>query len=117
MATKQTKTATPKATQEQQPKTGNVFKAKYREHYLTTTNKAGRIKIDNGDATATSLREKTLDEVYKLAAKETREALGALRERYQHLNAGMQRMNLGNKIRGAQARKAREAQAKAKKTA
>ena len=43
----------------------------------------------------------TLDEVYKLAAKELKESEKDLRARYRHLNPGMQRMNLGNRMRAA----------------
>jgi hypothetical protein len=61
----------------------------------------GRKTIDIGDATAELLRGKSLDDVYKLAAKKLGEEEKALRERYQHLNLGMQRMNLGNRLRAA----------------
>lgn len=53
----------------------------------------------NGDTISTSLIGVTLEELYKVAA----EALGTtqkeLREKYEHLNPGMQRMNLGNRLR------------------
>ena len=57
--------------------------------------------LDIGDATAKRLRGFTLDEVYKLAAKELKESEKDLRARYRHLNPGMQRMNLGNRMRAA----------------
>lgn len=61
----------------------------------------GNQAVDCGDNTAKLLRGKTLDEVYKIAARETRESEAELRKQYKHLNPGMQRMNLGNRIRGA----------------
>lgn len=109
-----TKTDTTKAAADAKakPKTGNVYKAQYRTNLKTTTNKKGQVRIDNDDQTAKALRDKSLDEIYSLAAKELGETQKALRERYGHLNTGMQRMNLGNRIRGAKARKARTAAAK-----
>ena len=47
------------------------------------------------------LRGKSLDAVYKLAAKKLGEDEKKLHGRYQHLNLGIQRMNLGNRIRAA----------------
>ena len=59
----------------------------------------GRRTIDIGDATAELLRGKSLDEVYKVAAKKLGESQQELREQYKHLNPGMVWMNLGNRIR------------------
>ena len=44
---------------------------------------------------------KTLDDVYKLAAKSLNASEKSLRDRYTHLNAGQQGMTLGNRIRAA----------------
>jgi hypothetical protein len=57
--------------------------------------------IDKGDTVALSLRRLTLDAVYATAASATSIAAPALRDRFAHLNPGMQRMNLGNMIRKA----------------
>jgi hypothetical protein len=65
---------------------------------------SGRKAIDSDDATAKELRGKTLDEVYAIAGKELGQTQKELKEKYQHLNIGMQRMNLGNRIRGARAK-------------
>jgi hypothetical protein len=59
----------------------------------------GRKTIDIGDATAELLRGKALYEIYRLAAAKLDEGEDGLRARYQHLNLGMQRMNLGNRLR------------------
>ena len=60
---------------------------------------------DNGDEIAQFLRPRALIDVYVSAACLLREDIVLLRQRYAHLNPGQQRMNLGNRIRGA-ARKA-----------
>jgi hypothetical protein len=49
---------------------------------------------------AKTLEGATLDEVYRLGTKATGETQKALKDKYGHLNDGMQRMNLGNRIRG-----------------
>ncbi len=63
--------------------------------------KSGRKSIDTGDKVAAMLRGKELDDVYKIASEKTGLTQKELREKYANLNPGMQRMNLGNRIRGA----------------
>jgi chromosome segregation ATPase len=61
----------------------------------------GNTSVDNGDELAQRLRGMDLDAVYAEAASLLEEETEAtLRARYSHLNLGMQRMNLGNRIRG-----------------
>jgi hypothetical protein len=55
--------------------------------------------IDNGDSVAQKMRTLTFDEIYKWAAQVLGQSERSLRERFAHLNAGMQRMNLGNMVR------------------
>ena len=69
--------------------------------YATVISAGGNSSLDNGDEVAQLLRGKTVDEVYKVVAKHTEESEEQLRHNYGHLNAGMQRMNLGNKLRAA----------------
>lgn len=57
--------------------------------------------IDKGDDVAVALRRLTLDGVYAQASKATGISQVGLRDRFAHLNPGMQRMNLGNMIRKA----------------
>ncbi|OPZ77052.1 MAG: hypothetical protein BWY79_01332 [Actinobacteria bacterium ADurb.Bin444] len=59
----------------------------------------GHVSVDNGDALAQRLRGAALDAVYAEAAKVLETPEKELRAKYAHLNAGMQRMNLGNRIR------------------
>lgn len=57
--------------------------------------------LDCGDEVAAKLRAMTIDEVYEYAAKLTQGTSKALKAKYEGLNTGMQRMNLGNMIRKA----------------
>jgi colicin import membrane protein len=57
--------------------------------------------IDKGDTVALTLRKLTLDAVYATASSATGISQVGLRDRFAHLNPGMQRMNLGNMIRKA----------------
>ena len=63
----------------------------------------GTIKraLDCGDEVAGKMRTMTLDQVYAFAAKTCGTAEKALRAKYEGLNLGMQRMNLGNLVRKA----------------
>lgn len=57
---------------------------------------------DNGDPVARLLRDAhTLDDVYKVTAKHLKVPEKELRAKYGHLNPGQQRMNCGNRLRGA----------------
>jgi hypothetical protein len=60
----------------------------------------GNTSVDNDDDVAKKLRGKDLDEVYTFAAKTCELSVAELKKKYGGLNPGMQRMNLGNKIRG-----------------
>lgn len=67
----------------------------------------GRRTIDCADEVAQGLRGADIDTVYAQAAETLEIAEADLRSQYGHLNIGMQRMNLGNRIRGAAAAKAK----------
>jgi hypothetical protein len=69
----------------------------------STVTKSGDVKrsIDKGDAVALALRPMTLDQVVAHVSKATGISQVGLRERFGHLNVGMQRMNLGNMLRKA----------------
>lgn len=71
---------------------------------------SGNKTVDNGDKLANKLRGMELDAVYKLAVETMNAALeegeekvtvASLQKKYGKLNLGMQRMNLGNRMRGA----------------
>lgn len=61
----------------------------------------GRRILDCADDTAQKLRTMSLDDVYQHAATALAVPEDELRQKYGHLNKGMQRMNLGNRIRSS----------------
>jgi hypothetical protein len=69
--------------------------------YERTTTATGNKSYDSADALAVRLRGLELDEVYKEAAAALQVSVVVLKARYAKLNPGMQRMNLGNRMRGA----------------
>jgi len=80
-----------------------------------TKTPSGRRTIDTNDEIAQSLRGLPLEQVYQLAAETTGISVEELQDKYAGLNTGMQRMNLGNRIRGAEGVVEREAKAAEKK--
>lgn len=80
--------------------------------YVRAYSASGNHTLDCGDPVAERLRGKSLDEVLEIAAEVLGESVTALRTKYSHLNDGMIRMNLGNRMRGA-LRKAAKAEARA----
>lgn len=75
---------------------------------------SGRKTVDTGDVVADAFRAKTVEEVYAMAAhylynmhvtvvgkrgSEVAATVAGLKSKYEHLNIGMQRMNLGNLVR------------------
>ena len=85
-------------------KNGVVYSG-YLPQYVaySTVTKSGDVKrsIDKGDAVALALRPMTLEQVVAHVSKATGISQVSLRERFGHLNVGMQRMNLGNMLRKA----------------
>ena len=69
-----------------------------REKYTTTRTAAGTKSLSNGDQVALALAGLTTEEVYEVADAFIGE--NEFKTKYAHLNGGMQRMNLGNRIRG-----------------
>lgn len=69
--------------------------------YTITKSADGHFTMNNGDEVATKLHGKEIDEVYKHASSVLQEPVRALKAKYANLNLGMQRMCLGNRIRGA----------------
>lgn len=67
------------------------------EKYVQTVAASGARSLNNGDTVAQSLAGATLDEVKKVASSIGVEDV----DKYDHLNPGQARMNLGNRIRGA----------------
>ncbi len=78
--------------------------------YVKGVSGSGKKTMRTNDVTAIALDGFTLDEVYAVAQVMTDTPAKEFHAKYDHLNVGMQRMNLGNRIRGAIAKadKARE---------
>ena len=68
-----------------------------REAYQKTRAASGATSLHNGDNVAEALEGMTNDEIFQVAGKLFDEDLG---KRYSNLNPGMQRMNIGNRLRG-----------------
>jgi colicin import membrane protein len=69
-----------------------------REKYVKTKAASGASSLSNGDEVATALAGLTIEEVYEVANKLI--ADNDFSTRYKKLNPGMQRMNIGNRLRG-----------------
>ena len=80
-----------------------------RENYVSTRTSTGGKSLHNNDDVAQGLAGLNIDELYQIAgkflafpmkvAKAAIEDIDELQEAYSKLNVGMQRMNLGNRIR------------------
>jgi len=85
-------------------KNGVVFAGylpQYEAYKALTTDGATKRSIDKGDNVAVLLRPLTLSDVYETVSSAANTSVADLRERFSHLNPGMQRMNLGNMFRRA----------------
>ena len=60
---------------------------------------SGRKCFDVGDSVAQLLRGEDIEDVYCIVAERIGMPVDYLKERYGHLNVGMQRMTLGNRLR------------------
>ena len=76
--------------------TGTKLEFKKIDNYVAGVSGSGKRTKNNGDAIATALNGMTLEEVEQLATR-----MKVEHNDYTHLNVGMQRMNIGNAIRGA----------------
>ena len=72
-----------------------------REGYTKARTASGKPSLHSGDAVATALAGLPLDDTYDAADMVLEATLEELHAKYDHLNVGMQRMALGNRIRGA----------------
>ena len=90
---------TPRARKPISERRNGVIHAEYLPKYQAYKRTDGKTSLDNGDGVASTLRNFALEAVYKVTAKEIGESVEALKAKYGHLNPGMQRMNLGNRLR------------------
>jgi hypothetical protein len=68
-------------------------------HYTKAKSINGHATLHNGDAVAQQLAAMDLDGVYNHVAFMLDENINVLKVKYMHLNPGMVRMNLGNRLR------------------
>jgi hypothetical protein len=78
-------------------------------HYEKTKTANGNTSLDSGDALAVELRAADLEDVYRKAATMLGLTIKELKAAYEKLNPGMQRMNLGNRMRAYQRKAAKAA--------
>lgn len=71
------------------------------ENYVKGVSGSGKRTMRSKDVVAEALDGFTVEETYRVAAEMTDTPAKELQTKYGHLNVGMQRMNLGNRIRGA----------------
>ena len=95
------KDVTPAPTEDTSGRKNGVVDAKYLSRYNRVKLEDGAIVKDNGDDAAQLLRGVELDEVFKIVAHKLGVTIKSLHEKYDHLNNGQQRMNLGNRLRKA----------------
>ena len=93
--------AKPVSTERKNGRVDPLYLQFYTKYTATRADGTTVKSLDNGDATARVLRDKTLEETYEAVALLTGGTIGGLKARYAHLNPGMQRMNLGNIARKA----------------
>lgn len=77
--------------------------------YVKVKTPGGGTSLNNGDPVAEKLQGKTLDDVYSFVAKTLKVEVKELKAKYGKLNVGMQRMNLGNRLRKVMMPKAAKA--------
>jgi hypothetical protein len=81
----------------------SLYLPQYIGNRVTRSDGTLKRALDCGDEVAAKLRAMTIEEVYAFAARVLKVSDGgkALKAKYEGLNVGMQRMNLGNSIRKA----------------
>ncbi len=77
-----------------------------REKYVPTRSASGAKSLSNGDEIAQALEGLGLEALYAIADKLIKD--NEFKAKYGHLNVGMQRMNIGNRLRGFVGKRAKE---------
>jgi hypothetical protein len=85
--------------EDDEPETISQKMRRYRATYEDATTADGKPSKHNGDEVAQLLAGKDLLACYAIASKKLKVPVAELQAKYEHLNPGMQRMNLGNGIR------------------
>ena len=98
---KKDETAKVETKDEAEVKSMSATMLKYRTKYEPSLSAAGRKSLNNGDDIAHLLSSLDARDVVHLAEKALGLKANELWDKYAHLNRGQQRMNAGNRIRGA----------------
>jgi hypothetical protein len=72
-----------------------------RVRYKPTTSSTGNKSLHNGDEVANLLAGRSVEETYEIVEGKLGLKPGTLAAKYANLNPGQQRMNAGNRLRGA----------------
>lgn len=67
--------------------------------YVRTKSSSGNMTLHNGDNVAEQLVGLNIEQVYDHVSRVMEVDINELKDKYAHLNVGMQRMNLGNRLR------------------
>lgn len=79
----------------------SVYLPQYVSAKVVLADGTSKRAVDCGDEIATKMRAMTINQVYEFVSDMLKVSDKALRARYETLNTGMQRMNLGNLVRKA----------------
>ncbi len=97
-AAKAVKPTAPKAAKPESAESGKTVIRPKVDNYVAGVSGSGKVTKNNGDIVAQALNGLTIENVVSLAEDVCGEDHSG---KYRHLNVGQQRMNLGNRIRGA----------------
>lgn len=101
MVKKDTTPVTVKTEDETEVKSMSSTMLKYREKYEPSISSGDRKSLNNGDEIAHLLAGLEPKAVIAVAERVIKQSKDSLLTKYEHLNSGQQRMNAGNRIRGA----------------
>lgn len=78
---------------------GSIVKSEYKARYLSTRSHTGSSSKICGDAISIMLNGQTVERCAEIVAGYTGDSAADLLSRYEHLNPGQRRMNIGNRLR------------------
>lgn len=77
----------------------SIIKSEYKTRYLNTRSAAGSSSKICGDAISIMMNGQTIERCAEIVAEYTGDSAADLLSRYEHLNPGQRRMNIGNRLR------------------
>lgn len=78
---------------------GSIVKSEYKARYLNTRSATGSSSKICGDAISVMMNGQTVERCAEIVAEHTGDSAADLLSRYEHLNPGQRRMNIGNRLR------------------